>query len=550
MRSAALLLVWVLTAPAQTDKPKELSRIEGCVVNTVTGEPVGKAAITLAYVSSVPGPSDWARNYSTVSDSKGTFAIVDIESGKYRLQAKRNGFLVLEYGAHGSQTAGTVLELERSEQLKDIELRLIPYGVLTGRIVDGDGDPVPGAQVQILKLRYVNGKKTLSTVTAASTNDLGEYRVADLPAGRYYVYAQQFGGPPTLDASKEQYVPVYYPGATDLAGAAPIDVAAGSQMSTGDLMLVKAPAVTVKGKVVVELTGTEGVVSVAFSREVGHDTSAVKTYRMAPVRVSASGEFVASSLTAGTYIAMASIVKGGIWRASPVMTVNVGRTDIEGVILPIGEYFSVTGRIRVDGDAKLDLKNVRVKERSGGPTNAGQDFDDRVAEDGTFKMDNLKPERYGLVVAGLPDGYYTKGVYLGESDITYSGTELRNGSGPIDIVVSPKAGLVAGVVQNADAGKRAPGATVVMIPQEKEKAPIPECYQQGTTDQYGRFAFKSVAPGEYKVYAWEDVEPTAWMDAEFMKPFLDKGETVTVGDSGRAEVEVSVIPAVSQKEKW
>jgi len=530
-------------------KPVELSRIEGRVVNTVTGEPVGKAAITLAYVSSVPGPSDWARNYSTVSDSKGTFAIVNIESGKYRLQAKRNGFLVIEYGAHASQSTGTVLDLETPGQLKDIELRLIPYGVLTGRIVDSDGDPVPGAQVQILKSHYVNGEKTLASVTAASTNDLGQYRVVDLAAGRYYVYAQEFGGPPTLDASKEQFVPVYYPGATDSTGAAPIDVAAGVPMSIGDLMLVRAPTVTVKGKVVVQLTGTEGLPSVAFSREVGHDTSAARMYRIAPVRVSTSGEFVANSLTAGTYIATASIVKGGIWRSSPVMTVNVGQTNIEGVILAIGEYFSVTGRIRVDDQAKLDLKSVRVKERSGGPANAGQDWDDRVAEDGAFKMDNLLPGRYGIGVVGLPDGYYTKSVYLGESDITYSGTELRNGSGPIDIVVSPKAGLVSGVVQNGDAGQLAPGATVVMIPQERDRARIPECYQQGTTDQYGRFAFKSVAPGEYKVYAWEDVEPTAWMDAEFMKPFLGKGETVTVEESGRAEVEVSMIPMGSEQEK-
>jgi hypothetical protein len=172
-----------------------------------------------------------------------------------------------------------------------------------------------------------------------------------------------------------------------------------------------------------------------------------------------------------------------------------------------------------------------------------------IGATGSARTGPSRPDRYGIVVDGLPDGHYIKGIYVGESDITYTGTEVRNGSVPIDIVVSPKAGLVAGAVQNADAGKPAAGATVVMIPQEKERGPLPEYYQQGTTDQHGRFAFKSVAPGEYKVYAWEDVEPTAWMDAEFMKPFLAKGETVTVEDSGRAEVEVSVIPANSEKEK-
>ncbi|MEI9974593.1 MAG: carboxypeptidase regulatory-like domain-containing protein [Ignavibacteriota bacterium] len=155
MRSAALLLLLVLTAPAQTDKPKELSRIEGRVVSVVTGEPVGKAAVTLVYLSSAPGPDDWLRNYSTVSDGKGTFTIADLAPGKYRLQAKRNGFLDLEYGAHGSQTTGTVFDLEAPDQLKDIELRLTPYGVLTGRIVDTDGDPVPYAHVEILKSHYV-----------------------------------------------------------------------------------------------------------------------------------------------------------------------------------------------------------------------------------------------------------------------------------------------------------------------------------------------------------------------------------------------------------
>jgi 5-hydroxyisourate hydrolase-like protein (transthyretin family) len=549
MRSAALLLLWVLTAPAQTDKPKELSRIEGRVMNAVTGEPVGKAAVALVYVSSAPGQDDWLRNYSTASDAKGTFTIADIARGKYRLQAKRNGFLGLEYGAHGSQTTGTQLDLEAPDQLKDIELRLIPYGVLTGRIVDADGDPEPYAQVQILKSHYVNGKKTLAMVNGAVTNDLGEYRAVDLPAGRYYVYAQELDGPPTLDRSKEQYVPVYYPGATDSAGAALIDVVAGAQVSIGDLMLIKAPVVTVKGKVVVELTGAQGMPRVVFDRNAGHDTRMMGRIQQIPATVNAAGEFVARGLTSGTYFVGASVVKGGQWHESPLLTLTVGQTNIEGLVFTIGGNVSITGRIRIDGDAKLDWKNVRVKERIGGPEYAGQGWDNGVGEDGTFKMDNLLPDRYGIVVAGLPDGYYTKGIYMGDSEITYTGTEVRNGSVPIDIVVSPKAGSIAGVVQNADAGKPAQGATVVMIPQEKERAPIPECYQQSTTDQYGRFAFKSVAPGKYKVYAWEDVEPTAWMDSEFMKLLLGKGETVTVEESGRAEVEVTVIPANSEKEK-
>lgn len=115
--------------------------------------------------------------------------------------------------------------------------------------------------------------------------------------------------------------------------------------------------------------------------------------------------------------------------------------------------------------------------------------------------------------------------------------------------VSPKAGLITGVAQNPNTGGPAPGATVVLVPKEKERREISTLYQQATTDQHGRFRFKNVVPGEYKVYAWEDVQATAWMDADFMKPVEDKGESVTVGESAVANVQVKLIPADLEEEK-
>jgi hypothetical protein len=49
------------------------------------------------------------------------------------------------------------------------------------------------------------------------------------------------------------------------------------------------------------------------------------------------------------------------------------------------------------------------------------------------------------------------------------------------------------------------------------------------------------------VYAWEDVEPTAWMDPEFMKAFEENGESVTVAESTQANVRVKLIPAEAGK---
>ena len=89
----------------------------------------------------------------------------------------------------------------------------------------------------------------------------------------------------------------------------------------------------------------------------------------------------------------------------------------------------------------------------------------------------------------------------------------------------------------------------MLVPSEKERAQIAESYQHATTHQFGRFEFKSVVPGDYKVYAWEEAESTAWMDPEFMKPLEGTGESVTVGESDETSVQVNLIPAESAKDR-
>ena len=173
-----------------------------------------------------------------------------------------------------------------------------------------------------------------------------------------------------------------------------------------------------------------------------------------------------------------------------------------------------------------------------------------IAQDRTFRIENLDPDRYGVLLNGLPDGFYTKSIRVGDVDITYTGVDLASGTpGQIDILVSQKAALVSGIARNLATGRPPPDATVVMLPKEKERLPIPAFYLQAATDQYGRFTFKNVVPGEYQVYAWEDVESSAWLDPDFMKPLAGKGASVTVGEGAQAVVQVNLIPADSGNEK-
>jgi hypothetical protein len=55
-----------------------------------------------------------------------------------------------------------------------------------------------------------------------------------------------------------------------------------------------------------------------------------------------------------------------------------------------------------------------------------------------------------------------------------------------------------------------------------------DLFLTAATDQYGHYELPDVPPGEYKVFAWDDVEPGIWFDPEFLKKYEKSGETVTV----------------------
>jgi hypothetical protein len=110
----------------------------------------------------------------------------------------------------------------------------------------------------------------------------------------------------------------------------------------------------------------------------------------------------------------------------------------------------------------------------------------------------------------------------------------------LEIVLAPDTGKVDGIVLNKD-DKPAAGATVVLVPESKFRA-RKDRYRQVETDQYGRFEMEGIAPGEYQIFAWEDVEPGIWHEAEFLKNYEGKGERVTIRASGHESAKVQVIP--------
>jgi hypothetical protein len=86
-----------------------------------------------------------------------------------------------------------------------------------------------------------------------------------------------------------------------------------------------------------------------------------------------------------------------------------------------------------------------------------------------------------------------------------------------------------------------PEATVVLVPQEKDRRADPLAYQRTTTDESGKFTIRNIPPGEYTAFAWELVEYNAYMDPDFIGPVESKGLPVSLAASGRADVKLTLV---------
>jgi uncharacterized protein (DUF2141 family) len=166
--------------------------------------------------------------------------------------------------------------------------------------------------------------------------------------------------------------------------------------------------------------------------------------------------------------------------------------------------------------------------------------DGKIADDGSFTLENVNPDHYSLTLSGVPDGFYTKAVRVGNQDANTSDLDLSQAAAGIEVVLSPNAGQITGMVQN-DQKQAAAAVTVVLVPQEQERRDQPQFYKTATTDDMGHFTFKNLDPGQYKVFAWQDIESGAYMDPDFLKPVENQGAALTIKESSQETVQLKLI---------
>src|ERR1700682_6711920 len=260
---AFFLLGALLLASAQDPAPvAPPPSIAATVVKEPGSQPLKKVLVQVVAENQKEGG-----NYTASTDADGHFHIENVLPARYRVFIEKTGFVGVN--EHGLKSDVNVFTVQAGQAVEDLLFRMLPTAVISGRITDEDGDPMSGVRVVAQKKKP--GKSTRESVGTEATNDLGEYRLAGLFPGQYWIVAM----PPVdfRDYEKQEkslagagqpdtrYVSTYYPGTYDAMQASAVALKAGDEMPL-NFTLVPARTYRVRGIVTGVMAGPTPAVEV------------------------------------------------------------------------------------------------------------------------------------------------------------------------------------------------------------------------------------------------------------------------------------------------
>jgi hypothetical protein len=498
--------------------------VSGTVVNSATGEPIPRALVQLFVNGS----------HVALSGSDGRFQFQSVPGGAATISAQKPGFFnVQELNVADSGSPYTMFQVGQ-ESSANLTVKLSPSAKISGRVVDGNGEPVENIQLRGVMKRIQNGEARWEERGTATTDDSGEYRMTNLMPGEYFIstgaksisrfwpVARQAGE--TYDLF---YPSTFFPGAPTLSSASPVPVSAG-QEANANFRLDVARTYRVIGTVNGIRRGPSSFM--LFDAD-GNSTGlpGIFDWRI--------NRFRFSGVQPGSYTVFVNSIHGNSSLVG-MTAVSVGNADVE-TQLTVSAVPSIPVHIQFENAAAssgTDAGHVAVHlvPREPNIFNVGgwsrsQDVNGTIE----ISIPRIMPGRYKAEVQSSGD-VYVSSLRAGSSDLSRDDLIIAAGSEPpaLDVVMSGGAATLRGTLKSNDAPVR--GWILVLPDDASASAPVAKAVN-------GAFTVGGLAPGKYHVYGFPSVAGLEYRNPEVMRNYESASTAVSLGQNDAKEIAVVLI---------
>jgi protocatechuate 3,4-dioxygenase beta subunit len=508
--------------------------IAGEVRDATSGDPIVDAIVT----ARGPGEKLTAR-----TDTNGRYSFSRIPDGEYRISVFKEQY---GKGASGESSPLRRVRVVQGQRLVGVDFLLNREAVVAGRVLDEAKRPLAHVRISVMGYGYRHGRPMWWTQATARTNDVGEYRIAGLTPGKWYLFARlpmlsiKSRTTPrdiTHESVKGRPLVMFYPNADQPDGAEALYLTAGEERVVQDILVPAVDTVCVSADLSVDASA---IVHVSL---IAHSPGWQTMVGYGQLKETATVEFC--GVPRGAYhLQLTTASDGGATTGFAKTTFEVGRKDVDLGSLRCDPPLTVPGKIVVIEEPQSErlAKNrlfVGMEPFDRATVYVGESLGAPVRESGDFVLPRLLNDLYWRVaVMGLPRGYYVKSAQIGGGDPRRE--PVSPGSGDLQITIAGDGASIRGKVFDKK-GTEVPNAVVVLAPSLLPSAGSPDLVATQLTDQAGEFEFSTVAPGQYQLLAFSSLSLGEGENPVFLRKFFTRETALSIQARQAEFVTVRVI---------